>query len=169
MSNSNSIPTPESLKEKAPIIRKFIKEKYNVDVSQGHSLELISKVFGFKDWNSASAMTKTKPKPVTKENERIVRIRTVGGMKKALAPYPDSAKLEATSLLVVKNFIDAMTELNIVDGALNQEYSFILEQGTDSEVTLGLKLENETLSEWDHDIPEATDEEWNWDRDTDVE
>lgn len=169
MSNNNSIPTPESLKEKAPIIRKFLKEKYNVDVSQGHSLELISKLFGFKDWNTASAIAKPEPKPVAKDNDRVVRIRTVGGMKKALAPFPDSAKLEATNLLVVKNFIDTMAELGIDDGAQVSEYSFIMQEGNDKLVSFDLKLENQFMTEWDHEIPETTDEEWNWDRDSDVE
>ena len=169
MTNSNSVPTSESLKEKAPIVRKFLKEKYNVEVSQGHSLELISRLFGFKDWNTASAMAKPEPKSVAKDNDRIVRIRTVGGMKKALAPFPNSAKLEATNLLVIKNFIDTMAELDISDGAMVSEYSFILVEGSEKQVSFDLKLENEYMADWDHDIPSATKEEWDWDRDSDVE
>jgi hypothetical protein len=35
--------SPESCKEKAVVIRKFLKEKYNIDISQGHGLEIVSK------------------------------------------------------------------------------------------------------------------------------
>lgn len=57
---SSDIATQNSLKEKAKLIRKFMKEKCNADISHSHSLELISQLYGFKDWNTALALMQRK-------------------------------------------------------------------------------------------------------------
>lgn len=80
--------TKESLKEKATIIRKFLKETCDADISHSHSLELISKIFDFKDWNTASAMSESKPK--VKQNSLPIQIETAGDKKKTLEESADT-------------------------------------------------------------------------------
>lgn len=50
-------PTKEQLKERAKPLCEFMLEKYGVKVKHGHALEMISKLFGIKDWNTASALS----------------------------------------------------------------------------------------------------------------
>ena len=50
-------PTKEQLKERAKHLCEIMLEKYSVKVKHGHSLEIISRLFGIKDWNTASALS----------------------------------------------------------------------------------------------------------------
>jgi hypothetical protein len=50
-----SIPTKEQLKARSKHLSQLLLEKYNVRVSHGHCLEVVSQLFGFKDWNTATA------------------------------------------------------------------------------------------------------------------
>jgi len=56
-----SIPSKEQLKARSKHLSKLLEEKYNVKVSHGHCLELIAQLFGFKDWNTASAAAIEEP------------------------------------------------------------------------------------------------------------
>lgn len=52
-----SVPTKEQLKARSKHLAKLLQEKYEVKVSHGHCLDIISQLFGFKDWNTASAVS----------------------------------------------------------------------------------------------------------------
>lgn len=135
-----SIQTTDSLKKKASVIRTFLKERYDVDVSQGHSLELISKIFGFKDWNTASASLK----PKTKQSSSPVQIVTVGDLKKALEGLDDSAMIEADYTFKVKDLeLDAY---NDPEDEIYQEYTFSLEERAKDIVILQLELIQESVT-----------------------
>lgn len=135
--------TPESLKEKAPILRKFMKENYNVDVSLGHSLEVISKILGHKDWNTASAALKS----MNKKESIPDFIKTVGDLKKAIGPYKDSAQVEFHSILNLGGVFEYMKNLEIDDGVLLDEYSLIRDDANDDRVKFYLKLKDQQLGD----------------------
>lgn len=140
-----SIHTKESLKEKATIIRKFLKEKCDADISHSHSLELISKIFGFKDWNTASAMSESKPK--VKQNSSPIQIETVGDMKKALEAFDDSAMIDAYYTFKVKELADIELEEPDPEDEIDQEFSFTLEDCSDKDIaSFKLKLEHESMT-----------------------
>ena len=80
---TNDIPTPEEFKSRAKTIRKFMIEKYDVDVSHSHRLELAAQLSDFKDWNTAVAASKSKGRLPT-------FISTVGNMMKVLAKFDPS-------------------------------------------------------------------------------
>lgn len=142
---SISIPTPESLKEKAKVIRKFLKEKYNVDVSHGHCLDLTSEIFGLRDWNTASA--------ASKEANQIslpIEISTVGGMRRALASFKDSDIIDAEYVFKIKDFLESLDPLESPEDSIRQEFKFVLEHLDDGRVepriaSFKLTLENEEL------------------------
>ena len=139
-----SIHTKERLKEKATIIRTFLKEKCGADISHSHSLELISKIFGFKDWNTASAMLESKLK--TKQNSSPIQIETVGDMKKALAKINDSATIDADYTFKVKELEDIALEEPNPEDEIYQEFSLTLEDDRDNDiVTFKLTLDHETM------------------------
>jgi hypothetical protein len=48
-------PSKEQIKERAKFLRQVLLEKHKIDLPHGHSLEVLAKVFGFKDWNTAAA------------------------------------------------------------------------------------------------------------------
>ena len=50
-----SFPTKEQLKARSKHLAQLLQDKYNLKVSHGHCLDLVSKLFGFKNWNTANA------------------------------------------------------------------------------------------------------------------
>lgn len=137
-----STPTKDSLKQKAKIIRKFLNDKYQVDVSHGHCMEIISQLFGFKDWNTASSALK----PKLKQDDFPVKIKTVGDMKKALELFDDSATIDGDYEFKVKDFMDEM-EYEDLDDIIHQEFSLTLTSiQPDDIVSFQLELEHESIS-----------------------
>lgn len=139
------IPSSDSLKEKAKVIRKFMKDKYNVDISHGHSLELISQVFGLKDWNTASAVSKPK---VDKINLPF-RVETVGDMREALASFKDSDVIDGMYEFKVGDFLDKIENAS-EDGIISQEFRLSLEGLDEGKAepriaSFKLNLENEDI------------------------
>lgn len=96
-------PTKEQLKERAKPLCEFMLEKYGVKVKHGHALEMISRLFGVKDWNTASALSAeaSKEKPITDNLEANVtdkkpiaaKFQTVGELKGFLSRFDDGTKL----------------------------------------------------------------------------
>jgi hypothetical protein len=136
-----STPTPEAFKEKAAVIRKFLKEKYDLDVSQGHGLELISKIFGFKDWNTASALSKVE----ASKNAFPVQIMNFGDFRKATCSFADSDKIQISSDFLLREFLMTVTELNQTDGAVVSDSSLVLVDNSDGVASFRLNLENEDI------------------------
>lgn len=132
----------ESLKKKAAIIRKFLNEKYEVDISHGHSLELISKIIGFNDWNTAVAQLKQK----AEQNSTSVQIRTVGDMKRVLEALDDSVTIDADYEFKIKEF--EIDPLSSPDDEIYQEFSLSFEEINDDIVTFKLKLEHESITSY---------------------
>lgn len=141
----STVSTPESLKEKAKVIRKFMKEKCNVDVSHGHCIELISQLFGFRDWNTASAALKSK----LNQDALPDSITTAGEMRRALEPLKDSAIIALWDRLLVKEFITTMSELDVTEGIITSSYSLIREECGDDKIRFQLKLEHQRLDSLD--------------------
>jgi hypothetical protein len=139
-----STTTQESLKQQAKLIRKFLNEKYQVDVSHGHCMELISQLFGFKDWNTASAALK----PKDKQGQLPIHVRTVGDMKKALALFDDDeAILDGEYEFRVRDFINEMSAEDWDDETIiTQEFSLVLEQFVPDIANFKLKVEHESMT-----------------------
>jgi hypothetical protein len=139
-----STPTQESLKQQAKLIRKFLNEKYQVDVSHGHCMELISQLFGFKDWNTASAALK----PKDKQGQLPIHVRTVGDMKKALALFDDDeAILDGEYEFKVRDFINEMSAEDWDDKTIiTQKFSLVLEQFVPDIASFKLKVEHESMT-----------------------
>lgn len=139
-----STPTQESLKEKAKLIRKFLNEKYGVDVSHSHCIELTSQLFGFKDWNMASAALK----PKSKQDQLPIHVKTVGDMKKALALFDDdSAIFDGEYEFKVRDFINEINAEDWDDDTIiTQEFSLVLEEFVPDIASFKLKVEHESLT-----------------------
>jgi len=135
-----STPTQEGFKEKAKVIRKFLNEKYGVDVSHGHCMELISQLFGFKDWNTAAAALK----PKSKEDLLPIHIRTVGDMRKALELFDDSAIMDGEYEFKLKDFVDEI-DFDELDGTITQEFSLVLERYVSDIASFTLHMEHESI------------------------
>lgn len=150
---STGTPTLEALKERAKVVRSFMKEKYGVDVSHSHCVEVASKVFGFKDWNTASAILKSK-----KTHKKIVpfgAIETVGQMREALSSYKDSDYVDADFEYKVKDLLESAWEVEAEGlephNTLTQQFSLSLvhlDSGPTEPrfVSFKLTLEDETMS-----------------------
>lgn len=135
--------TPESLKEKAKFVRSFIKEKSGANLSHSYCLELASKLYGFKDWNTASAVLKPRE---TKESFPM-KIETVGDLKKALEMFNDSDTIDADYTFKLGEILDELDDFNGPDDEVYQEFSLSIETRNDDIVTLQLKLEHESMGQ----------------------
>ncbi len=138
---ANAIPSPERLKEKAKIIRKFLNEKYATDISHGHSLELISQVFGFKDWNTASATSKSDAEKV----KFPIEIGTVGELKKALENFTDDQSVDADFEFQLKDLLENLDEDDSHEDRIHQTFELTIEKHEPDILSFKLRLENEDL------------------------
>jgi hypothetical protein len=98
------LPSKEQLKERAKSLREILKQKYKIDMAHGHALEVIAKLFGIKDWNTAAALSEGKPRAAPsvaqtavaeakKEMPSAARFKTTGELREFLTHFPDSTRL----------------------------------------------------------------------------
>jgi len=94
-------PSKEQIKERAKFLRQVLREKHDIDLPHGHSLEVLAKVFGFKDWNTASALSvkaedlveaKTSTETIT-EKPIATKFQTIGEIMDFLSKFDRAAKL----------------------------------------------------------------------------
>lgn len=152
---SNDRQTPDSIKEKAKTARKFLKEKCDVDISHSHSLELVSQVFGFKDWNTASAVTKPKDNGIG-DFSNSIKIKTVADMKKALELFNDTDTIDADYSFKVIDFMESLWDVNRPDDEILQEFSLSITGFNEDILTFKLNVEHESISS---DFVTLTDKE----------
>ena len=142
---SANTPTREYVKEKAKLIRKFLKERSGVEVSHSHCLEIASQLFNFKDWNTATAVLK----PKDNQSALPFHIKTVGDLKKALESFEDLDKIDAMYEFKAQDILNEyeLEELGPED-FITQEFSFVLRHPGEGNgiASLDLKLENEDIT-----------------------
>lgn len=126
---SKDINSQKILKTKAKLVRNFLKEKCNSDISHSQSLELLSKILGFQDWNSAAA--------VLEEESATIGYETVGSLKNALAPFNDKESLKIECDIEMEEGSELTT--------INHEFSLKSVKVKDGELTVELKLEYENI------------------------
>ena len=138
----SAIPTPENIKEKAKLLRKILSEKNNADLSHGQCIEIVSQLFGFKDWNTAAA--KLKP---NHDQLYPLKIGTIGDLKKAIAPYDDTASVFADYRFKVREFLDGLEpdELDFEDCIRDQDFSLRMNSFEDDLAIFQLVLEHESI------------------------
>lgn len=88
-------PSKEQIKERSKFLRQALLEKYDINMSHGHALDVLSKVFGFNDWNTAAALgSKVESEETSRKDKPIaMKFENVGEMKRFLEHYPDDTKL----------------------------------------------------------------------------
>lgn len=96
-------PSKEQIKERAKFLRQVLREKHDIDLPHSHSLEVLAKVFGFNDWNTASALSPkaddenpAKEKSTAQasaEKPNIAKFQTIGELREFLSMFDDSTKL----------------------------------------------------------------------------
>lgn len=150
-----SIPTSENFKDKAKIIRSFMKEKCGADISHSHSLELLSQLFGCKDWNTAKAAlteyerVKALASIRSKKNEIPASVKgfNMGELRKATAEYPDEATVEFDYEFNLGEFMNSIDDLQSPEDTIHQEFAITALKKVDNEyATLTLALKEESFS-----------------------
>lgn len=96
-------PSKEQVKERAKFLRQVLLEKHNIDLPHGHSLEVLAKVFGFKDWNTASALSSKAEDELPADGKLaanssdkkpiIAKFQTTGELREFLSKFDDTTKL----------------------------------------------------------------------------
>lgn len=126
---SKDINTQKILKTKAKLVRNFLKEKCDTDISHSQCLELLSQILGFKDWNNAAATLES--------DSPTIGYETVGSLKNALAGYSDKDSLKIECDIEMKDGAELTT--------VNHEFSLKSVKLKDGELTVDLKLEYENI------------------------
>lgn len=96
-------PSKEQIKERAKFLRQVLKEKHKIDLPHGHALEVLAKVFGFNDWNTASALspnnsseTQTTGSNVANTNKELpiaAKLQTAGELADFFAKFDREKKV----------------------------------------------------------------------------
>ena len=143
-------PTKEQLKERAKHLRQIMMEMYDLKVSNGHSLEIISKLFGFKNWNTASALL-DKPDKSSSMNSKLgnkdsdkmpvaAKFQTVGEIMEFFSAFDRDTKLfvneyswsEPNSNDLLAGNITSVCSLTF-DNEIQKKSELVLELNTESE------------------------------------
>lgn len=154
---SISIPTPENLKSKAKLARKFLKEKCNVELSHSQCLELISQIFGFRDWNTATAEVSAWDRMKflaslrSKAPERPLAVEgiTVGELRKALEKYDDSSTIDADYEFNLGQFMNSIEDIQNPEDTIHQEFAITALTAVDDDyANLKLELKEESCTQY---------------------
>lgn len=86
-------PSKEQIKERAKFLRQVLREKHNIDLPHGHALEVLAKVFGYNDWNTASALAPNTEIKVNDEKPLTTRFQTTDEAAEFLSKFPKGTKL----------------------------------------------------------------------------
>ncbi len=132
-------PSKEQIKERAKYLREILREKHKIELPHGHSLEVIAKVFGFKDWNTASAFSVKTSEEKTIEKPITANFQKVGELKKFLDKFDDETKLVVNEY----SWSDSKdsTLLGNVTSICSLTYDYEIQNET--ELCLELKTESE--------------------------
>lgn len=143
-------PSKKQIKERATFLRQVLREKHGIDLPHGHSLEVLAKVFGFKDWNTASALS---PKAddefaaaaettasTSNDKPMIAKFQTTGELREFLSTFDDNTKLtvneyawsEPNSNNPLAGNITSVCTLTF-DGEIQRKSEVILELNTEEE------------------------------------
>lgn len=148
-------PTKDQLKERAKHLCEIMLEKYSVKVKHGHSLEIISKLFGVKDWNTASALSARAaddnpedakaPARTSADKPIVARFQTTGELREFLSNFDDNTKLKVNEY----SWADPNTN-NPLAGNVTSACSLTFDSEIQRESELILELNTETESTETH-------------------
>jgi len=109
-------PTKEQLKERAKHLCEIMLEKYSVKVKHGHSLEIISRLFGIKDWNTASALSVDVSSEKTAMDKAVTNTSTEKPIAAKLLTAGELAdffaKFDRNTRVVVNEYSDIVPDSN---------------------------------------------------------
>lgn len=139
-------PSKEQIKERAKFLREVLREKHKIDLPHGHALEVLAKVFGYKDWNTASALSaEATEKPTTDKlvantnNEKPIaaKLPTAG----VLADF--FAKFDRETKVVVNEYKGSAPDVdspNSISDLLSGTVTSVCSLTYDSEIQNGTEL-----------------------------
>lgn len=154
-------PTKEQLKERAKHLCELMLEKYSVKVKHGHSLEIVSRLFGIKDWNTASALaTEVRSEQPSMEKSGAVasaekpiaaKLPTAGELADFFAKFDRDTKVLVNEYRGSNlSYIQSLSSLDSLSGTMTSICSLTY----DSEIQNGadIRLELNTEEERDYQV-----------------
>lgn len=151
-------PSKEQIKERAKFLRQVLKEKHKIDLPHGHALEVLAKVFGFNDWNTASALspnkndeTQTTGSNVANTNKELpiaAKIQTAGELADFFAKFDRDTKVYVNEYRGSNlSDIDSLSNWNSLSGTMTSICSLTY----DSEIQKGIDVHLELTTEDERD------------------
>lgn len=148
-------PSKEQIKERAKFLRDILREKHKIDLPHGHALEVLAKVFGYKDWNTASALsaeTNTE-KPATDKlvananNEKPIaaKLQTAGVLADFFAKFDRETKVVVNEYKGVEPNADSPSSISdFLSGTMTSVCSLTYDSEIQNGAELCLELHTET-------------------------
>lgn len=140
-------PSKEQIKDRAKILRQVLKEKHKIDLPHGHALEVLAKVFGFNDWNTASALssnnssetqsTGSNTVKTTKKLPIAAKLQTAGELADFFSNFDREKKVVVNEYKGVDGVSDPL------DGTTTSVCSLTYDQEIQTETEVRLELNTE--------------------------
>jgi hypothetical protein len=140
-------PSKQQIKDRAKILREVLREKHKIELPHGHALEVLAKVFGFNDWNTASALAPNQDKEtevVAKEAESSKKDLPFGAKLPTAGELADFfAKFERDKPVFVNEYKneDGLSSFGTMTSVCSITYDQEIQNGKDIRLELNTEAE----------------------------
>lgn len=131
----------EQIKERAKFLRQVLREKHDVDLPHGHALEVLSKVLGYNDWNTASALAVKTETSVTEERPLTAKFQTTDEAVNFLSKFPKGTKLSVYEYSWAEPKTDSKEFAGNITSVCSLTYDYEIQN--ENELRLELHTEHE--------------------------
>ncbi len=130
----------EQIKERAKFLRQILREKHNIDLPHGHALDALSKVLGYKDWNTASALATKSELKVSDEKPLTAKFQTTDEAANFFLKFPKGTKLSVNEY----SWVEPKSNNTGLGGNITSVCSLTYDYEIQNETELCLELHTES-------------------------
>lgn len=131
----------EQIKERAKFLRQVLREKHNIELPHGHALEVLSKVLGYNDWNTASALAISPETKATDEKPLTAKFQTTDEAANFFLKFPKGTQLSVNEYSWIEPKSNSAEFAGNVTSVCSLTYDYEIQNETE------LRLELHTESE----------------------
>lgn len=139
-------PSKEQIKERAKFLRQVLLEKHKIDFPHGHSLEVLAKVFGYKDWNTASALSSKTDEKVTGEKPLTAKLQTTDEAAEFFSMFPKGTKLFVSEYSWVEPNSNNLALAGNITSVCSLTYDYEIQNQTELRLELNTEEERNEVS-----------------------
>lgn len=139
-------PSKEQIKERAKFLRQVLLEKHKIELPHGHALEVLAKVFGYNDWNTASALSSKTDDKVINEKPLTAKLQTTGDAVDFLSIFPKETKLVVTEYCGIDSNSNNLGLGRNITSVCSLTYDYEIQNETELRLELNTEEERNEVS-----------------------